>query len=163
MGGWLLGAPGNGCCHVSLAHPRPRPSHPTRVSLHAEVWCSSLRCFLVAFCFMLLASMCRFFFARLGLRRLSVSVYFSGNHICGEKPSLGESCWGFCVCFGFFLSNDDVSLPNTHTHTDFGNVSAAVANQLSTKNTVTLHDRGLLNSYNLEKNLVVAAFRLIRC
>lgn len=73
-------------------------------------------------------------------------MYISVGIIFAVKNHLWENHAGvFVFVLVFFCQTMMYRFP-THTHTDFGNVSAAVANQLSTKNTVTLHDRGLLNS-----------------
>lgn len=138
--GRLLVAPGSHCCHIPLLiHAAPPIPHVSAFMPSYYVLpvllpsCFALRCHLVCQCVN---------FACLGLRRAR-SLYISVGVIYAVKDQPQEDHTVIFVFF--FLSHytmDDVSLSNTHKQTSemcYSDQSAV------DKNTVTLHDRELLN------------------
>lgn len=69
----------------SLTHPC-RPSRPTRVSLHAELLCLSCNA-TITFRFTPRARLRQFCVPQVAVP--SIIVYFSEDHMCGERPASG--------------------------------------------------------------------------
>lgn len=150
--GRLVIAPGRLLSRL-LEHPY-RPSHPTHVSLHAKLLCSSWAA-TIAFRFKPRAHTCQFCLPWVAAR--SIIVYFSGCHISSERPASGG-----LYCWNFFLSHytmDDVSLSNTHKQTmEMWSLQWPISWRQKQRHT----SWSRIKLIKLERNLVSAAFRLIR-